>query len=1030
MNRRDKLYTVNKWNRKPANLFNGGGLVAPALPANYTPIVGGGNLFNQYGFKSAVPKPGDIKINSPRMTNSDGKNGYEGESTGDAVFSALGTLVAPVLASGISDGYSTGGVDEGISGVGNAVGSALDPVTGTVVKLGSAVVGGLVNRAFGTKENQENINTIQQSTANKRNVGSAMGQASTTSDIINLAGQMSGTSGFGTTDLVKGGWFSKGKARRKGQEYLDRENAAFAYQNYGLMTGAENVDNIQDNMVMKNYTAFGGPLEMGLLGNIGDGGAIEYDFMSDYLNTRKKQADSKGSNMQNLFAGMPNNLFALGGVSQMHGGDFGTGLTRIDAGRSHEENPYEGVQVGVDTEGVPNLVEEGETIFNDYVYSSRIFCDEETKKKFHIGKKRNITYADLSKKLEKEAAERPNDPISKAALKAQMAQLAEHQERQKAEMEAQRAREAFESLSDEEKVAVMQQASAEAQMAEEAQQAALQEQANLAAEQQGTVIPEGAAMMEGIPAEAPVGQMTTEPGRMQEPVMAAEGGKINKFDEGGTKRNVGTWKNDKDNHWDLYTKPGFEAYIDNAIARYNMAPDDAVRREIQDEVMQAVNGLQQSYNDYIAPNLGASAYSFRPEVKAHQTTFENLGGNRGFWPVGEDGSISNVIGNAIDLPLGYYTGDNPAGRGIDGYEGPQTALRHFGSTADGDNTYFAPLVDKIRSGLNLSYSPNSSWSYGDDGKYQLYGLSRIESGAGNGASGNAPAGEQPGWNKYSQPAGTPATDGNGQAGAPGSPAAGNQAGAAGTGTADNELEVIPKHRAEWLRYAGLFGPAVGLGMQALGIGRPDTSGIDAAAERAGNVYLADYKPIGNYLAYRPMDIWAQQNRLNANSRATERAIRNSGSSQGAKMAGLLASGYNDQVASGELYQKSLEYNDAKRQQVAGFNKDTDKFNADAYNTTSRFNTDALNRNNQYRAQLGMQAAAQKMDADAGWYNSLYGNIAGLFKGIGDLGRENYQHNRVADMVASRLFGTITDKQPIANGYITTRYKKKRKGGKI
>ena len=73
---------------------------------------------------------------------------------------------------------------------------------------------------------------------------------------------------------------------------------------------------------------------------------------------------------------VPNNIKAIGGVLQTNGGDFGDGLVSINAGQSHEKNPYDGVQVGISREnGQPNLVEEGETIFDDYVFSKRIKAD-------------------------------------------------------------------------------------------------------------------------------------------------------------------------------------------------------------------------------------------------------------------------------------------------------------------------------------------------------------------------------------------------------------------------------------------------------------------------------------------------------------------------------------------------------------------------------------------------------------------------------------------------------------------------------
>ena len=181
------------------------------------------------------------------------------------------------------------------------------------------------------------------------------------------------------------------------------------------------------------------------------------------------------------------------------------------------------------------------------------------------------------------------------------------------------------------------------------------------------------------------------------------------------------------------------------------------------------------------------------------------------------------------------------------------------------------------------------------------------------------------------------------------------------------------------------------------------------------MFLADYKPIGNYLTYKPLDIWFAQNRMDANARATDRAILNSGANQGSKMAGLLASGYNNQIADGALFRQAQEYNDTLKKQVAEFNRGTDQFNAQAYNANSQFNANTRNHANQYKASLAANAAAQKLQADAGWYNSLYGNMRGLFKGVGDLGRENYQYNRMIDFLGSGALEGVTEDKLVNAG---------------
>ena len=137
------------------------------------------------------------------------------------------------------------------------------------------------------------------------------------------------------------------------------------------------------------------------------------------------------------------------------------------------------------------------------------------------------------------------------------------------------------------------------------------------------------------------------------------------------------------------------------------------------------------------------------------------------------------------------------------------------------------------------------------------------------------------------------------------------------------------------------------------------------------------------------------------------------------------------MASGNLYRQDLEYNDAKKQKVEEFNRGTDMFNAEAYNKNQQFNADAYNRAKQANSHLKLQAAAQKADMDAGWYNGLYGNVAGLFKGIGDIGRENVATNWKNALTTAGAFGAMDEDTLVKMGI--SKYKngkKSYKGGKI
>lgn len=117
--------------------------------------------------------------------------------------------------------------------------------------------------------------------------------------------------------------------------------------------------------------------------------------------------------------------YALGGQLS-HGGIFDDAFITIDNGGTHETNPNNGVPIGVDSSGIPNLVEEGEVIWNDYVFSNRLKVPNKVKKKY--GLKDNSTFAEAIKKFTKESEELPHDPITKRGMNAIASELAEVQE--------------------------------------------------------------------------------------------------------------------------------------------------------------------------------------------------------------------------------------------------------------------------------------------------------------------------------------------------------------------------------------------------------------------------------------------------------------------------------------------------------------------------------------------------------------------------------------------------------------------------
>ncbi len=172
------------------------------------------------------------------------------------------------------------------------------------------------------------------------------------------------------------------------------------------------VDSINDKNAMSNYFAFGGDLIPTL------SGAIGYELAN------------KDLGIQNLFAiNSAKSAAKLADGGFTHGGLFSAGVDFINEGKSHNENRLGGVPLGVDQEGNPNLVEEGEVRWNDYIFSKRLKLDDVDANNNYINKKYvDKSFADIATKIYNETSERPNDPISKATLNDSLQRLLSAQE--------------------------------------------------------------------------------------------------------------------------------------------------------------------------------------------------------------------------------------------------------------------------------------------------------------------------------------------------------------------------------------------------------------------------------------------------------------------------------------------------------------------------------------------------------------------------------------------------------------------------
>lgn len=392
--------------------------------------------------------------------------------------SGIGSAVGKI-GGNLIGGDLESGAGSAISNIGGAIGgavSAVNPVLGGIISAGTGIIGGLTNRMFGSKLNEENIAEVE---GDNKEMNTLMVDSSSADAIEDQWATQNFGQDFNQKYIGKDGLFSnkaknKYKQLKKEQE-IARNRALTAFEN-----AADAVDTTTDLNAAANFAAYGGLISPLGLGS----GAIGYELAKEDLGIKTLNALSKNkiTSMPNSFTGM--NTFAKGGKIHIkkanrgkftkycggkvtseciargkrsssptvrkratfaanarkwhhafggelmsNGTEWDNGLTYIDNGGTHEENPMEGVPMGVDVEGNPNLVEQGEVIFNDYVFSNRLFADGGLLESVNLPKVYDgYSFAAIAERLGKESKERPNDPISRRGLLSSMSRLQQAQE--------------------------------------------------------------------------------------------------------------------------------------------------------------------------------------------------------------------------------------------------------------------------------------------------------------------------------------------------------------------------------------------------------------------------------------------------------------------------------------------------------------------------------------------------------------------------------------------------------------------------
>ena len=853
--------------------------------------------------------------------------GANGAQAKGALMSAAGAAVGNIGGGLIGGGLQSGAgnVLQGLSGVA----AAIPGPWGAIASSGLGVLGGLTNRMFGSKMNTENIAKVEANINNLNNFQSNASDFDTLSQ--NWANADVGMT-FNDSYIGKDGWLSN-KAKNKAADLRRQVEAGNAWVQNTLTNNAENIGTTQMQNLLSNYAAFGGPLLYSKGGSI----HIKPENRGKFTETKRRtgktteeltHSSNPLTRKRAIFAQNAKKWHhAFGGELNTQGGDFTNGLLYIDNGGSHESNPYEGVPLGVDPEGTPNLVEEGETVFNDYVFSKRLKVPKAIREKYKLRGTKDLTFAEVSKKMAKESEERPNDPISMRGLGALMSDLAS----------------------------------------------------------------------------------------AQESVRERAGG--NRFDDGGF-----TYKPYK--YVGGYNGGWFGAdgkYTQDYLNRVNNVTIDEINRAFDEQFAFYSDNNNKGTDRWKAID---AFYKANPQFKKSGSALTEaaLPAIRSLATDGNSGFMHQFFNDMTPRTIVY----RHMLRGADGLTAmPDDAIYYAGRNTQTGYTWdeeFKDQYEMLDNGAYTTeydpktntetrtyfYSPlkkkgsgNRYYKKNTNGQYELVDGENpyldIQN-AGNYNQVRSVANDQDGTDYYFDPE-----------------------------EEDPEYKELPTD----LRYT----PAVGLGIAALtdafGLtNKPDYGNAEAvleASKGARTYQPVRFKPIGNYLTYKPFDRDFYINKMNAEAGATRRSLLNtSGGNRATAMAGILAADNNYLNQIGSLARQAEEYNLAQRQQVEDFNRDTNITNSQGFLQADLANQKALMDSREFSLKGTMAAAEMRERARLASEQAKSANLSGFVTALGDIGRENMGWNWRNFGLATGTPGNVGDEERL----LTHTGKKKSKGDKM
>jgi hypothetical protein len=994
--------------------------------AAHVPHVSSGSTAGNSSSSSSGSSSSNINTNNTSNTTSDGSSifGLSSDNLG-ALSGAVGTAGYSILSDGLdSKAGST------INSIGSTAGNIVSmipggQVIGAAIKAGSGVVGGLTNKLFGANLNTEKIDSIKSNnnSLNTLNIGEG-----DTNYLANSWNSINFGSDFSKKNIGRDGIFSNKASntykRLRNQQNVARSNASLLFNN-----AVNNSDYNNDLNMMANYSAYGGPL-----GGYGyNNSAVGYDLSMQQLANQRLNTlnQSKLTSMPNSFgatntsntlsnggsiyinpanrgkfnatkkatgksteelthsknaltrrraifaqnAAKWNHKKAFGGDLSVNGGDFPTGLLNIGTGGTHEQNPNEGVQMGVDNQGVPNLVEQDEVVYNDYVYSNRLKATKDSLKAGqlpdkYIGK----SFSDIAELLGRESEERPNDPISQAGLKDNMDRLQTSQEDLKQTKQLNQ----FRRLPKEQQLAIMQQGQ-QMQQAQQAQQGNPQEQ-------QGLQVPQEYMQSDN-----------------REPQFGFGG---NLFLGGGNKKKLHFTSSDfmRNTDRNMFMTPEEKAAYYNGN-NYNVVD---------------WNNVNPAFDNSI--NVGYVPYYSNKSVNDVQN-MENSSNYQAF--------TNYILNNDNDYTRAYINN-------LNNKLGNNMLLDSKGNRVSNFNTLYNNLRNDHKQGyahLTPSFSEKSAFPkinvFKDDAG-NIYWDKNSAAQAGYDISKDiANTTDKANETKLIMGNITNLSNPEGRAGIIEDNIKYNN-----NNSKEEDEPYTQDLEPTWMRYAPVVGSALGVFSDAMGwTNKPDYTNADIIANSVNHLSNVSATPVGNYLQYNPFDRDYYINKLNAQAGATRRGVVNaSNGNRATATAGILAADYNAQNQLGDLARQAEEYNLKQREDVGTFNRGTNEFNSESSLKAQMANK----QNDELRVNAALQSAKLRDDIFNRASAGRSANLTNLFNNMGNIGRENYARNMItanrALMYAPTANGGQTYKAKAealkkqANAYLKAKNKSKKSNG--